>query len=76
MTLQLIKINTTAYEEEDFFLVTDLNEADIQKVIEPTVYAEREETDEYDNELLFNLLKKSYPKNFIQVFYEPNRLVV
>lgn len=76
MTLQLIKISTTAYEEEDFFLVTDLNEKDILKVIEPIVWAERDGEDDYDNELLFNLLKKSYPKNFIEMFNEPNTLIL
>ena len=76
MTLQLIKISTTAYEEEDFFLVTDLSEAYVLEIIHPIVWAEREGEEDYDNEILFNALKKAYPKNFIEVFYEPNTLIL
>jgi len=76
MTLQLIKISTTAYEEEDFFLVTDLNETDIVEVIKPMVWEERDGEGEYDNEMLFKALKKRYPKNFIEIFYEPKQITI
>jgi hypothetical protein len=31
------EINTTAYDEENFVILTDLNEIQIKKVIEPIV---------------------------------------
>lgn len=67
--LKLIQINTTAYEEEDFYLITDLFDHQIESVIEPIVLAEREsDTDsniEYDNDTLVSALQKAYPKNII-----------
>ena len=62
--LNLIQVNTTAWEEEDFILVTTLSEEQIQSVIEPLVLAERNDGDgyaTYDNEELVKKLKKEFP---------------
>ena len=40
--MKLFKINTTAFDEEDFFIITDLKEQDITEVIQPIVNAERD----------------------------------
>lgn len=71
--MNLFKINTTAYEEEDFLIVTDLVEDDITEVIQPLVNAERDDEGEYDNESLFKALLERYPNNYLQ-FYDVNTL--
>ena len=71
--MNLFKINTTAYEEEDFLIVTDLVEDDITEVIQPLVNAERDGYEEYDNESLFKALLERYPNNYLQ-FYDVNTL--
>lgn len=63
--MKLFKVNTTAYEEEDFFLLTDLSEQDITEVINPIVMAERNGYEEYDNDMLIQALEKRYPRNKI-----------
>jgi hypothetical protein len=72
--MRIYKVNTTAYEEEDFFLMTDLNEQDITEVINPIVMAERDGEDEYDNDTIINALRKRYPKNNITMFIEFEQL--
>ena len=44
--LNLYQINTTAWEEEDFLLMTSLTEEQITKVITPIVEKEREREQE------------------------------
>jgi hypothetical protein len=63
------KINTTAYSEEDFLLITDLMGEQVEDVIYPIVLAEREHGTEYTNEQLVKELKKRYPKSSIKAYY-------
>jgi hypothetical protein len=63
------KINTTAYSEEDFLLVTDLTGMEVEDVIRPIVDAEREQGLDYTNEQLVKALKKRYPKSSIKAYY-------
>ena len=72
--MRLFKVNTTAYEEEDFFLLTDLSEQDITEVVHPMVMAERDGEDEYDNESILEALLKRYPKNKISIIFEFEQL--
>ncbi len=72
--MKVYKINTTAYEEEDFFLLTDLTEQDITEVIHPMVMAERDGEDEYDNSTIISALHKRYPKNKITLIAEFEQL--
>jgi hypothetical protein len=72
--MKIFKINTTAYEEEDFFLLTDLKEDDITEVVHPIVMAERDGEEDYDNETIINALRKRYPKNNITMFTEFEQL--
>ena len=60
--MNIYKINTTAYDEEDFFLMTDLKDDEIVEVINPIVMAERDGYEDYDNDMLVQALKKRYPK--------------
>jgi hypothetical protein len=67
--MNLFKINTTAFEEEDFYLMTDLQEQDITEVINPIVMAERDsEEEEYDNDMIVDKLKERYPNNVIIMY--------
>ena len=64
-----VRINTTAWQEEDFLLLTNLTDKQIIKVIEPLVLGERNNPDDdgffYDNNMLVDALKKVYPDNHI-----------
>ena len=67
-TIKVVRINTTAYEEEDFFLLTDLTEQEIDEVLTPIVELERNEIQEYDNDMLVENLELAYPSAFIKVY--------
>lgn len=74
-TIEVVRINTTAYEEEDFFLMTDLTEQEIDEVLTPIVELERNEIQEYDNNDLVENLELAYPSAFIKV-YEFKRIEI
>ena len=59
--MRVIRVRTTAYREEDFFLLTTLSDEMISSVINPIIKAEREGVDCYDNEDLFRVLTYEYP---------------
>ncbi len=40
--MNIFRISTTAYEEEDFYLHTEIDEVDIVEVVTPIVNAERD----------------------------------
>lgn len=67
--MNIFRINTTAFEEEDFYLLTDLREQDIIEVITPLVNQERDGYEEYDNDSLVYELKKRFPNAHIE-FYQ------
>jgi hypothetical protein len=73
--IKVYRVSTTAYEEEDFFLLTDLKEQDITEVINPIVMAERDGEEDYDNETIINALRKQYPKKNITMFTEFEHLI-
>lgn len=68
--MNIFRINTTAYEEEDFFLLTDLKEEDIIEVIMPLVNQERDGYEEYDNYTLVESIKKRFPNAYVSMFSE------
>lgn len=68
--MEFFRINTTAYDEEDFFLLTDLTEQEIAEVVTPIVELERNEVQEYDNDMLVESLELAYPGAFIKVYTE------
>lgn len=78
--LNLIQVNTTAWDEEDFLLVTSLTEDQIIEVIEPIVEESREKEvefeeneEEYTNDELVDALKKKYPNEII-LHYTPDAI--
>ena len=68
--MNVFKINTTAWSEEDFYLVTTLDEEDVVSVIKPIVMAERDGGDEYDNDMLLYHLKQKFPQDDIEMYNE------
>jgi hypothetical protein len=68
-SLRLVRVSTTSSDEEDFLLVTDLLDDEIQDIVTPIVEAERENPQDdvhfYDNEGLVWALKDHYPNNLI-----------
>lgn len=67
-TIRLVRIKTTFWDEEDFLLITDLNDEEIQDIITPIVKAERDSEEFYDNETLYLALKENYPRNLIMQY--------
>ena len=73
LKLRIVEINTTAYAEENFLLLTNLSDEQIQSIIAPIVLAERNQIENddnvfYDNEVLFDVLEETYPDNFIELY--------
>jgi hypothetical protein len=72
--MRLVKISTTAYEEEDFFLLTNLTDDEIAEVVQPIVNAERDGYEEYDNESIWRALTNRFPNNRIDMIIEFDEL--
>jgi len=75
-TLNVFRVSTTGYEEEDFFLHTELDEDEIVEVVTPIVMAEREGYQVYDNESILNALEKKYPRKIIELIVEFNTITI
>jgi len=69
-TIEVFRVNTTAYEQEDFFLLTDLTQQEIAEIVTPIVELERNEVQDYDNDMLVENLELAYPSAFIKVYTE------
>lgn len=63
---RIVSINTTAFEEENFLILTTLLDSQIKEVIEPIVIAEREKGEWYDNDVLINALSDAYPRYVVR----------
>ena len=74
--MNIFRVNTTAFEEEDFYLLTDLTEDDIVEVVIPLVNAERDGEDFYDNDKILSYLKKRYPRNNVTLFNEFHTITI
>jgi len=70
------EINTTAYDEENFVILTDLNEIQIKKVLEPIVNREREFGEEYTNDSLIDALLDAYPENQFYYYNKPKLISI
>jgi hypothetical protein len=66
--LRIVKINTTAYDEEGFILLTTLSDGQIMGTITPIVEAERDGGELYDNDGLVKALKDKYPKEMVEQY--------
>ena len=68
--MNIFQINTTAYKEEDFFLLTDLKEEDIVEVIIPIVNQERDGYEDYDNHTLVESIQKRFHNAYVSMYSE------
>jgi len=68
--MNIFKVNTTAYKEEDFYIQSSLTAKQIIDVIKPIVMKERFGGDDYDNYDLIKALKDVYPSKKIEYYYE------
>ena len=66
--LNLFQINTTAWDEEDFLLLTDLSENQVTKVITPIIKKDRKNDEITDNETLVEAIREKHPKAILQHF--------
>lgn len=73
--MKAFEINTTAWEEENFILFTDLSEKQIIDVITPIVMAEREHGKEYTNDDLIDALMEAYPSNKVYAYQNNPKLI-
>jgi hypothetical protein len=73
--MKAYEINTTAFNEENLMIFTDLTESQIKKVIEPIVISGRDDSDYYDTDELFDALVDAYPKNQIYI-NEPKLITI
>jgi hypothetical protein len=75
--MKAYEINTTAWNEENFVLFTDLTEGQITDVITPIVMAERGYGEEYTNDDLIDALLNAYPNNQIYGYQNnPKRIEI
>jgi hypothetical protein len=71
--MNIYRIQTTSFDEEDFYIQTTLNEEQVRKVIEPIVESEREdESGEtfYENEYYVTKLSEAYPNEVVEFYQE------
>lgn len=68
--MQVYRINTSAWDEEDFHLLTTLTEEQINSVIAPMVHSERENDFLYYNEDYIAELQKHFPNEQVNVYYQ------
>lgn len=69
------EISTTAFNEENFVIATDLTESQIVEVITPLVMRERAYGEEYSNSDLVDELEYVYQDNII-IEIEPKKIVI
>ena len=73
--MKAYEINTTAWEEENFVLFTDLTEGQIIDIITPIVMREREFGEEYTNDDLIDALMEAYPSNKVYAYQNQIKLI-
>jgi hypothetical protein len=73
--LRLVEINTTAFDEENLLIVTNLTDGQIKKVIRPIVMSERIGDDFYNNDELLTALLNAYPDKTI-VVASPEKIII
>ena len=66
--MNIFRIKTTAWAEEDLVLHTSLSEEQITDIVKPIVEEDRDGGEEYDNFLLVKALHGAYPDAYIRHF--------
>ena len=65
--INIYVVNTTAFPEENFIIMTTLTSEQIVEVIKPIVMSERNDGEWYDNDALIDALKNRYPNESIEM---------
>jgi hypothetical protein len=73
--MRVIRINTTAWIDEDFYLLTTLDDDQIAEVIQPIVNAERDGEKYYDNDVILQALKDRFPLEYADMYTEFDKLI-
>jgi hypothetical protein len=73
--MNIFRINTTAFGEEDFTIMTTLSAGQISEVLQPIVDAERDGHDEYDNVSLVSALRERFPLDAIETRVDIQTLI-
>lgn len=73
--MKAFEINTTAWNEENFILFTDLTDSQITDVITPIVMRERKFGEEYTNDSLIDALMDTYPDNKVYSYQNNPKLI-
>ena len=68
--MQVVKLNTTAWAEVDFFLMTSLDEEQVKKISQPMVDYERANDIMYDNDDYIFELQNAYPKATVEMYQD------
>ena len=68
--MRVIRVSTTAFKEEDFFLLTTLSDEQITDVIQDV----KKKYEEYDNDDLYKALIQRFPNDKINMFHELDTL--
>lgn len=68
--MRIVKVNTSAWREEDFILRTNLSDDQITEVIGLMVLDERTSDTFHSNNDYFFALKDAYPDETIEMFYD------
>jgi hypothetical protein len=66
IAMRVVRINTTAYQEEDFYLLTTLDDSQIAEVVKPIVNE--------DNETIWKALTERFPMEHIDMYHEFDQL--
>ena len=77
--MYLYEINTTSFKEENFTLMTSLNEEEITNVIKPIKQKfnnSLNDNDEYTNETLVQALRQNYPAAEIHFFQTLEKITI
>jgi hypothetical protein len=69
--MELYRINTTAYPEEDMLLISDAPSELIEKALEPMVYSEKRGKAFYDHDEYMAKLKAELPQYTLIYILEP-----
>jgi len=75
-TMNIFKINTSAFEEENFFLLTDLSEEQIREVITPIVLRERNGEAIIGNDYLVRSILNNYPDALAELYCEFDTITI
>ena len=74
--MRIVAISATEYDADEFYLVTDLDDISIIKILKPIVAQERDGQNDYEIEDLVKILKRRFPKNKIELFEQIDAITI